>query len=303
MKAWVLRGINDLRLEDTPAPIPKNGETLVQVKAAGICSSDIERVYNTGAYHYPIILGHEFSGVTENGRRVGVFPLLPCFRCGSCNSGYYETCSNYGYLGSRQDGAFAEYVAVPEWNLFELPDNVTFEQAALFEPAAVALHAAKKIDISKAASAAVVGTGAIGKLIVRWLEILGMSDVTMIGKNDFPPRRFDACFEAVGSANALNKCIDLTRPNGQLVLVGNPNADFNLGQKQYWQFLRKQLTLCGSWNSEYPADWQTVIKNVQKLQTPQIVSHSYRFIELGKVIKMMYERKISYSKVVITVCA
>ena len=77
MKAWVLHGINDLRFEDVPKPVLKKGEVLVKVMCAGVCSSDIQRVYVSGAYHYPIILGHEFSGITEDGRRVGVFPLLP----------------------------------------------------------------------------------------------------------------------------------------------------------------------------------------------------------------------------------
>ena len=99
MKAWVLHGVKDLRFEDVDSPAPEEGEVLVKVKAAGICSSDIPRVYATGAYHYPIILGHEFSGVTTDGRRVGVFPLIPCHICKSCKSHHYETCSDYSYIG------------------------------------------------------------------------------------------------------------------------------------------------------------------------------------------------------------
>lgn len=94
MKAWILHGINDLRLEDVPVPVPGEKEVLVRVKAAGICGSDIPRVYRTGAHIHPLIPGHEFSGeVVEMGsgvdrswvgQRVGIFPLIPCQSCGLC---------------------------------------------------------------------------------------------------------------------------------------------------------------------------------------------------------------------------
>ncbi len=100
MKAYVLHGIDDFRLEDVPEPKLKEGEVLVEVKAAGICGSDIPRVYKTGTYSYPLIPGHEFSGVVVKaqkgtdgrwkGQRVGIFPLIPCVKCGPCRKKQYE---------------------------------------------------------------------------------------------------------------------------------------------------------------------------------------------------------------------
>ena len=123
MKAYVLHGINDLRFEEVARPESKADEALVRVMAAGICGSDIPRIYTTGAHRHPLIPGHEFSGVVEQvgseenrkwmGKRVGVFPLIPCHQCEPCRRKAYEMCRSYGYLGSRQDGGFAEYVAVP----------------------------------------------------------------------------------------------------------------------------------------------------------------------------------------------
>ena len=114
MKAWVLHGIGDFRLEEADEPVLAKGEVLVSVKAAGICGSDIPRVYRTGTYSYPTIPGHEFSGmVVKTGegadpgwlnKRVGVFPLIPCGSCVPCKKRQYEMCRHYGYLGSRQDG-------------------------------------------------------------------------------------------------------------------------------------------------------------------------------------------------------
>jgi L-iditol 2-dehydrogenase len=299
MKAWVLHGINDLRLEDVPKPVPKHGDVLVAVKCAGICSSDVQRVFVSGAYHYPIILGHEFSGVTEDGRRVGVFPLLPCFTCESCKNKIYETCSDYSYIGSRCDGAFAEYVVVPDRNLIELPDDVTFEQGALLEPAAVALHAVKKMSASHVKNVAVVGDGTVGRYIVKWLEINGIANVTLLGRNT-PPVSADVYFEVVGSRDALQTCVKNVTPNGQIILVGNPSFDFNIDRDLYWQFLRKQITIFGSWNSSFPDDWKCILDNMDKLKLCEHISHYHKFEEHKKTLEMIQGKKIKYGKSVLT---
>ena len=154
MRAYELHGVNDLRREDIEKPEIPSGWVLVQVKASGICSSDIPRIFTNGTYHFPTIPGHEFSGVVAAygegvpeervGKRVGIFPLIPCRTCPQCRQKKYEMCEHYDYLGSRRDGGFAEYVAVPDWNLMELPENVSFREAAMLEPLSVALHAVKR---------------------------------------------------------------------------------------------------------------------------------------------------------------
>lgn len=298
MNAWVLYGINDLQLKEISCPEPRKGEVIVQVKAAGICSSDISRVYKNGAYHYPIILGHEFSGITNEGRRVGVFPLIPCHSCDSCRHHRHETCSNYSYIGSRQDGAFAEYVAVPEWNLITLPDHVTFEQGALLEPAAVALHAVKSAKLDGVVNAAVIGDGAIGRLIGVWLRYYGVKFIDVLGRKDNGSfGDYDLCFEVVGSSDAFRRCIELIRPNGGIILVGNPNSEFNIDQTIYWKILRKQLTVSGIWNSSYPFDWKMVLENINLLQSDDIITHKVDFLQLKKAFDMIQSRKEKYGKV------
>ncbi len=155
MKAWVLHNINDLRYESVDKPQLSDQEVLVAVKAAGICGSDIPRIYQAGAHRHPLILGHEFSGVVEKigagvepfweGKRVGIFPLIPCGSCLPCSRQQYEMCRSYSYLGSRRDGGFAQYAVVPKENLISLPDGVTYEEAAMLEPMAVAVHAMRRI--------------------------------------------------------------------------------------------------------------------------------------------------------------
>ena len=158
MKAWVLHNIGDIRFDGVEEPTLREQEVLVKVRAAGICGSDIPRIYQTGAYSHPLIPGHEFSGevvkvgaladTALQGQRVGIFPLIPCRTCPPCRKMQYEMCRSYSYLGSRQDGGFAEYTAVPQENLIPIPDSVTFEDAAMLEPMAVAVHAMRRIGVN-----------------------------------------------------------------------------------------------------------------------------------------------------------
>lgn len=194
MRAWVLHGIGDLRFETVEEPAVREQEVLVQVKAAGICGSDIPRIYQNGAHVHPLIPGHEFSGVVAEvgagvdaswlGQKVGVFPLIPCTSCLPCQKEDYEMCRHYSYIGSRRDGAFAEYVAVPAWNLVRLPETVSFEEAAMLEPMAVAVHAMRRIHPSPADTVAVCGLGTIGLFLVMFLKEAGVGRVLAIGNKE-----------------------------------------------------------------------------------------------------------------------
>lgn len=124
MKAAVLHAKGDLRYEEYPTPVIGDNEVLVKVKVAGICGSDIPRVNLGTAHYFPIVLGHEFSGeIVETGKdvttlkqgdRVSCAPLLPCMKCEDCQKGNYSLCKNYSFIGSREQGGFAEYVKLPE---------------------------------------------------------------------------------------------------------------------------------------------------------------------------------------------
>lgn len=194
MKAWILYGINDLRLENVRMPLPVKGEVLVRIKATGICGSDVPRVFGTGAHRHPLVIGHEFSGIVEGigreasaawlGRRVGVFPLIPCRECTPCRQGQYELCRDYGYLGSRRDGGFAEYVSVPAGNLIGLPESVSFEEAAMLEPMAVAVHAMRRgtenFELFRGAAIAICGLGTVGLLLAMFLIFCGEDAVRLL---------------------------------------------------------------------------------------------------------------------------
>jgi len=330
LKAYVLHGIGDLRYEDYPLPKLTSGWALVRVLAAGICSSDIPRIFEKGTYHFPTIPGHEFCGQVVDtadkadrcwiGKRVGIFPLIPCQKCSSCRKGEYETCTHYDYLGSRRDGGFAEYAAVPVWNLLELPDTVSDLQGALLEPAAVALHAVRRAEIPPNGNVCVVGTGAIGMLAGEWAKLYGARRVAIKGRSETKRsvaknlglnyfthtsgESFDRVIEAVGSAEALTESLELTASGGRIVLMGNPEGPRTFSQDTYWKILRKQLTLTGTWNSSYGndvSDWTKSIEAIRSrtLRTEDMCSHILGQTELMKGLDIMREKRETYCKILI----
>lgn len=334
MKAYVLHGVNDLRYEDVPIPECPKGWVTVQVKAAGICSSDIARVFTKGTYHFPTIPGHEFSGVVysvvdeENqsweGKRVGVFPLIPCRECPQCKQKQYEMCANYDYLGSRRDGAFAEYVAVPLWNLLPLPNEVPLEVAAMLEPLSVGLHALKKAEIKQTDSVAVIGTGMIGISAAQWAKKYTAGEVVVIGRNEnkrylvestglpyevhtkAEDKEYDVVLEAVGTPESVDLALNLIRPGGKVVLMGNPSGDILLTQNTYWRILRKQLIVKGTWNSFYDgdnkSDWTEAIEALAKgeVEVKSLISHTFPQERLIDGLQLMRDHKEPYCKIMTT---
>lgn len=343
MKAYVLHEIGDLRYEDVELPVLEEKTVLVQVRAVGICGSDIPRIYRTGAYSHPLIPGHEFAGVVAEvgpgvdqawlNKRVGVFPMIPCKECPQCQKKQYEMCQNYNYLGSRTDGGFAEYVRVPVWNLIELPDNVSFEQASMLEPASVAVHAVRGIQISAGESAAVCGLGTIGLLLVMFLQSAGVKNIYVIGNKDMqrkmamelgvPGDHFcdareqdvvswmnsatdgqgvDVFFDCVGKSQVIEEAIQCVCAGGRIMLVGNPASDVHLEKNLYWKILRRQLTLKGTWNSSYTQevedDWHFVLNAIQdgRIHPEKLITHRYALAELSQGMECMRDKTEEYVK-------
>lgn len=344
MKAYVLHEIGRLTLEEVPMPKAKEHEVIVQVKASGICGSDIARIYQTGAHVSPLIPGHEFSGIVTEagagtdrawlGRRVGIFPLIPCRTCLPCQRKQYEMCRNYSYLGSRRDGGFAEYAAVPQENLMELPENVSFEAAAMLEPMAVAVHAMRRLAIPENGTIAVCGLGTIGLLLLMFLREAGFKEIYAIGNKDFQKqaalrlgispeyfcdsrvqnagewlmkqtggRGVEAFFECVGRNETAELAVRSVVPGGNVVLVGNPYSDMQFKKEIYWKILRNQLMVTGTWNSsftnEQEDDWHYVLKKLSegKISPENLISHKYPLEELEKGLRIMRDKTEDYVKV------
>lgn len=345
MKAYVLNAVGRLDFMEVAKPALKPGQALVAVKAAGICGSDIPRIFVNGTYHFPTIPGHEFSGIVREvyddtlsgwiGKRVGVFPLIPCMKCTACQKKQYEMCKDYDYLGSRCDGGFAEYAAVPVRNLIELPDEISYEAAAMLEPAAVGIHALGRVDMKKVKQAAIFGPGTIGLLTAQWLRGQGVKDIFLAGsreeqKNLAQELGFstfmnakttdvigkimdqtsgegvDLALDCVGDNSVIADCIRAVKRGGEVLLVGNPHADLGLKRDIYWQVLRKQLRLSGTWNSSFipedpEDDWTRTIAAIKEgvLLPEKQITHKLMFDELHRGLEIMQKKTEFYNKMMI----
>ncbi len=311
MKAAVLTAKNRLEYTDIPAPEVTEAHTLVRVKACGICGSDIPRVLSGAVHFYPVVLGHEFSGEVvktcgnsrfDVGDRVTGVPLLPCMSCGDCQSGNYSLCKNYSFIGSRQPGAFAEYVLMPEANLVRFGDGVSFETGAFFEPSTVALHGIFVGGFKPGRTAAVLGCGTIGLFTVQWLKLLGASQITAFDildeklelakslgadsivnslTNDADerikaqaPKGFDYVFETAGSAATMKKSFELAGNKANVCFIGTPTKEICFTAKEFELLNRKEFTLTGSWMSysaPFPGrEWELTAKYFSdgKLKAP-----------------------------------
>jgi len=200
MKALVLEAYNKLIYTDVPEPNLKENEVLIQVKACGICGSDVHGMDgSTGRRIPPIIMGHEAAGIIVQtgsqaqqyavGDRVTFDSTIYCGQCSFCRKGLINLCENRRVLGVscsdyRQHGAFAEYVAVPEHILYCMPEGLSFEQAAMVEPCSIAVHATERTPHHLNASAVVVGVGMIGLFVIQVLRAAGFGTIFAVDIDD-----------------------------------------------------------------------------------------------------------------------
>jgi L-iditol 2-dehydrogenase len=296
MKALVLKEYRRFAVEDFPVPALQPDEVLVRVRACGICGSDVHGMDgSSGRRIPPIVMGHEAageiaqtgSGVTgwKTGDRVTFDSTVHCGDCWYCRRGKINLCENRRVLGVscgeyRRHGAFAEFVAVPQRILYRLPDNLSFEQAAMVEAVSVAVHAVKRTPLSEDTVALVVGTGMIGLLVVQALRAAGCKQIIAVDLEEnklslakkfgatqtikaddaaLPEkiraltggRGVDAALEVVGLPQTVKTAIESVRKGGSVTLVGNlkPQVDLPLQT-----VVTRELTLIGTCASagEYP---------------------------------------------------
>lgn len=198
MKAFLLHGEKDLRLQDLALPTVSPGQVMLKVKRAGICGSDMH-YYSHGRIgtfipKRPFVLGHEFAGEVVSagddssakliGKRVTVDPSIPCGACRHCRNGRYNLCRNMKFYGSAScdphiDGGFAEYTVAPAANCFTVPDSLGWGESAMIEPLSVVVHAARRAGDIAGHRVLVTGGGAIGQLMALVARAFGASQVVM----------------------------------------------------------------------------------------------------------------------------
>lgn len=289
MKAGVLLKNEEITYKDFKEPMISNeNDVKIAVRATGICGSDVPRVWDNGAHFYPVVLGHEFSGdVVEVGSavtsvKVGdtvtAAPLLPCMKCCDCQEGNYALCKKYSFVGSREQGSFADFLVVPELNVVKYDPSIPYEQAAMFEPSTVALHGLLCNDYKGGEDVAIIGCGTIGIFMLQWAKIFGAKRIVGfdVGKerldlalemgathvvNSSDPdyieqamaltdgKGFRYVFEMVGHPATLLTAFQLASNKANVCAVGTPHADVKFTYKEWELMNRKEFKLTGSWMS------------------------------------------------------
>jgi len=260
------------------------GDVIVKVMAVGICGSDTHGYMGiSGRRIPPMVMGHEFSGIVVEkgadvtgfsvGDRVVVNPLLACGRCDMCCAGFENVCPNRKVMGTMDtDGAMSEYFAVPEDRLISLPESVSFVQAAIAEPLAVAYRAASKTDVA-GKTVLVVGAGPIGLLLIEMLKLQNPSKIIVSDLSDYRlgiakergahhtinPQyedlrerlrehtgspQVDVSFEAVGASPTVNQALNYLKNKGKCVLVGNSVKDITIDMQN---IVTRELDISGTY--------------------------------------------------------
>lgn len=289
-----------MRIEDIPSSQPQKGQVKLKVSVCGICGSDIHEYQAgpvliprsphplTGRGTGPVVLGHEFSGkvIEGNGKwkegdRVTASALILCGECPYCKKGQYNMCLKLGSVGFASDGAFAEYVVVPEYSLHSLPDSVSDDMGAFVEPLAVAVRAIKRSRMEIGHSVCVIGAGPLGLLVLQVALSAGATQVFVLDPIEkrrevarnlgatavFDPHedgvgrkiaeltnglRVDRAFECVGSQEAFDIAVKVTARRGVICMVGVSLHPIQVPFYRLWGH-EKEITTITGYVDEFPS--------------------------------------------------
>ena len=341
MKALVLENLKDLQLREVSEPEVGPHDVLVEVKACGICGSDVHGYDgSTGRRIPPVIMGHEAAGIVVKvgsdvtavkiGDRVTFDSTVSCGHCRFCLSGDVNLCDNRQVLGVscgdyRRNGAFADYISVPEHIIYSLPDAFPFEKAALIEAVSIAVHAARITHIKAGSSAVVIGAGMIGLLAVQAFRVFGCSTIFAIDleqskldlaralgadqtflatdpellaklKQATNGQGPDIAVEVVGAQKSILTAIEGVRRGGTVTLIGNlaPKVEIPLQI-----VVTRQLTLLGSCASA--GEYKECIELMQAgaINVDPLISKLAPLSEGAEWFSRLYAREPGLMKVVL----
>jgi L-iditol 2-dehydrogenase len=254
-----LHGTGDLQLHEEDVPVAGAGEKLIRVKSVGVCGSDLhwfgEGGIGDAKIERPLVLGHEFAGVTSDGQRVAVDPAIPCGHCELCEHGHPNLCLNLIFAGhGTTDGSMREWMAWDTKSLIPIPDALSFEDGAMLEPLGVAMHTVDLGKVRPGMSVGVFGCGPIGLLVIQMAKLSGASNV--IATDKLPHRveaakafgashaflaeggrelgetraatsgrGVDVAFDAAGTPDAVDMAFAAVSVGGKVILAGIPDKD------------------------------------------------------------------------------
>lgn len=327
MKSIVIQKPREVILSEREIPEPAPNEVLIQVMASGVCGTDIH-IFN-GEYlgNYPVIPGHEFSGVVaavgtgvrrfQVGDRVAVEPNIACNNCVPCLNNRQNFCLNWQAVGVTLPGGMEQYVTAPETAVFDIAD-LPFEQGAFVEPLSCVIHGIERTRVELADRVAILGAGPIGDLILQVARLQGAAHVTMLENNpgradlarqmgadlvvsrmdDLQPDSYDVVMDATGVIPVMNRSIDFARKGGTVLLFGVPPSGKNL-EVEAFKIFQKGLTVLSSFTSV-----RNSFQAVHLLQTGQVsveplISHRLPLKDISKAFEMIEGHDPAVRKVMI----
>lgn len=343
MKALTFYGKRDLRYEDVEIPVIQSGkEVIVKVKAAGICGSDIARYRSLGPYVPGNIWGHEFAGEivaigseVENaavGDHVACCPTLVCHQCSYCQGGHPAGCDSLNTIGAYAPGAFAEYVRMPSSALVKMPEGMSFEEGALSEPAAVAIHGLYQTEIRMGYEVAVVGCGNIGLMCIAWAKAFGAKKVYALDISDTHLKMaehfgadvlinttdkdfyevireycdgVDLAIESAGNPYTAACVLGLPHKGGEVVYMGIPYADVAVPRFYFEKIMRNELRVKGSWctvSAPYPGkEWMNAVDYIgnHKVHVADMISHREPLSKGPELFERIIENPEAFGKVML----
>lgn len=293
MRALQLKGTRIGYSEDVPEPVPRDGEVIVQVVRAGICETDLQLIQ--GYMGFQGILGHEFVGIAGSGQFEGKRVVgeinNDCGTCEYCTNGLGNHCPNRTVLGIlNHDGAFADYVAVPEKNLHPVPDEVTDQEAVFTEPLAAAFEIPRQFELKPEMKVIVLGDGRLGNLCAQVINLSGChllvagkheNKMDLIRKAGIEARQVeelqepsvaDVVVDCTGSPSGIQKSLHLVKPRGTVILKTTVAGTQEISLAP---FVIDEINLIGSRCGPFP-DALDALKN-HRVQLEGLLSATYPF--------------------------
>ena len=338
VRAAILYGVRDIRVGEVPKPSPGPGEVLVRVRACGICGTDVHFYKGEWRVKLPLIPGHEFSGVVEEvgegvdvvgeGDHVVAEPNITCGECYYCRMSERNFfCTKLRALGVDVNGAYAEYVCVPARNVYRVPDDLPFEEAAMVEPTACCIRGLDNVGVKVGDRVAVVGTGPIGLLMIQLVKMWGATkvyamdllderlrvaeklgaDVTVNPLSEDPREvvmrdtggvGVDVSIEAVGSVKAIETAFSLVRRGGRLLIFGVAPQDA-VWQVRPFELYDKELTIVASYRSPYTFERAVEVASSRRLRLRPIISHIISLDEVPAMFRRIDRKEPGILKVII----
>ena len=327
MKAAVIEERERIKIKELPAPDLRAHEVLIKVKACGVCGTDIHIYKGEFPVKYPIVPGHEFSGIVEEvgeevrsvrpGDRVTVDPNISCGKCYYCRTGRANFCENWQALGVTLPGGYAEYVKAPEGNVYKVPEGLTFEEAAFAEPVSCVVHGLKRARVRLGDTVAIFGLGPIGLIHLQLVKKLGATlvvgidliedklrlgerlgadhvvdasreDVVEEVKKVTGGRGVDLAIEASGNLKAFQQALRCLDYGGRLLVFGVAPQS-SVVQVAPFEIYRREVSVLGSFINPYTTKCALDVIASGSVNIKALISKVYRLEEVSAAFKSVEE--------------